>query len=200
MPDYAGPITRLIQQLKRLPGVGQKSAERMAFHIMNAWSREDSQALADAVLEVKEKIGYCSVCNNITDVDPCYYCSDVTRNPKLLCVVQQPHNIVAVERTRQYNGYYYVLLGALSPLSGIGPDQLRIKGLIEKLKSGLVEEIILATNPNVEGEATAVYISKILKPLGVKVTRIAMGIPVGSDLDYADEVTMSKALEGRREL
>jgi recombination protein RecR len=200
MPDYAEPIARLIQNLKRLPSVGQKSAERMAFHIMNTWSREDAQGLADAVLEVKDKIGYCSICNNITDVDPCHYCSNPSRSPKLVCVVQLPHNIMAIEKTRQFNGHYHVLMGALSPLSGVGPDQLRIKGLLERLKSGLIEEIILATNPNTEGEATAVYLSKLLKPLGVKVTRIAMGIPVGSDLDYADEVTMSKALEGRRDL
>ena len=200
MPDYAEPIARLIQHLKRLPGVGQKTAERMAFHILNSWSKQEVQGLAEALLDIKEKIGYCSICNNITDVDPCNFCSDPSRSAKQVCVVQQPHNIVAVEKTRQYNGSYHVLLGALSPLSGVGPDQLRIKGLLERLKSGTVEEIILATNPNVEGEATAVYLSKLLKPLGVKVTRIAMGIPVGSDIDYADEVTMSKALEGRREL
>ena len=200
MPDYAEPIVRLIQQLKRLPGVGQKSAERMAFHLFHSWSKEEAQALADALQDVKEKVGYCSICNNMTDVDPCSYCSNPSRDPRLLCVVQQPNSIVAVEKTRQYNGYYHVLLGALSPLSGVGPDQLRIKGLIERLKAGKIEEVIVATNPNVEGEATAVYLSKLLKPLGVKVTRIAMGIPVGSDLEYADEVTMSKALEGRREL
>ena len=200
MPDYAEPIVRLIQQLKRLPGVGQKSAERMAFHFLHSWSKEEARALADAVLDVKEKVGYCSICNNITDVDPCSYCANPSRDPRLLCVVQQPNDIVAVEKTREYNGYYHVLLGALSPLSGVGPDQLRIKGLIERLKAGKIQEVIMATNPNVEGEATAVYLSKLLKPLGVKVTRIAMGVPVGSDLEYADEVTMSKALEGRREL
>ncbi len=200
MPDYAEPIVRLIQQLKRLPGVGQKSAERMAFHFLHSWSKEEARALADAVLDVKEKVGYCSICNNITDVDPCRYCANLSRDPRLLCVVQQPNDIVAVEKTREYNGYYHVLLGALSPLSGVGPDQLRIKGLIERLKAGKIQEVIMATNPNVEGEATAVYLSKLLKPLGVKVTRIAMGVPVGSDLEYADEVTMSKALEGRREL
>ncbi len=200
MPDYAEPIVRLIQQLKRLPGVGQKSAERMAFHFLHSWSKEEARALADAVLDVKEKVGYCSICNNITDVDPCSYCANPSRDPHLMCVVQQPNDIVAVERTREYNGYYHVLLGALSPLSGVGPDQLRIKGLIERLKAGKIQEVIVATNPNVEGEATAVYLSKLLKPLGVKVTRIAMGVPVGSDLEYADEVTMSKALEGRREL
>ncbi len=200
MPDYAEPVARLIQHLKRMPGIGQKSAERIAFHILNSWSREEAQGLAEALLEIKDKIGYCSICNNITDVDPCNFCSNPSRNPRQVCVVQQPHNIVTVEKTRQYNGSYHVLLGALSPLSGVGPDQLRIKSLIERLKTGTVEEIIIATNPNVEGEATAVYLSKLLKPLGVKVTRIATGIPVGSDLDYADEVTMSRALEGRREL
>ncbi len=200
MPDYAEPINRLIQHLKRFPGVGQKSAERMAFHILNSWTKEETQALSEALQDVKEKIGYCSVCNNITDVDPCGYCSNPGRSAKVVCVVQQPHNIVTIEKTRQYNGQYHVLLGALSPLSGVGPDQLRIKNLIERLKPGTIEEVIVATNPNVEGEATAVYLSKLLKPLGVKVTRIAMGIPVGSDLEYADEVTMTKALEGRREL
>jgi len=198
MPDYAEPIARLIQQLKRLPSIGQKSAERMAFAIMNTWSRDDAQALAEAIVEVKDKIGYCSICNNITDVDPCQYCTNPGRDPRMICVVQQPHNIIAVEKTRQYNGQYHVLLGALSALSGIGPEQLRIKSLLERIKQGTVEEIIVATNPNVEGEATAVYLSKLLKPLGVTVSRIAMGIPVGSDLDYADEVTMSKAMEGRR--
>ena len=172
----------------------------MAFHFLHSWSKEEARALADAVLDVKEKVGYCSICNNITDVDPCSYCANPSRDPRLLCVVQQPNDIVAVEKTREYNGYYHVLLGALSPLSGVGPDQLRIKGLIERLKAGKIQEVIMATNPNVEGEATAVYLSKLLKPLGVKVTRIAMGVPVGSDLEYADEVTMSKALEGRREL
>src|SRR5512140_3680835 len=200
MPDYAEPIARLIQHLKRLPSIGQKSAERMVFHIMNNWSRDEAQALADALIEVKDKIGYCSICNNITDVDPCQYCTNPDRNQKIVVVVQLPHNIVPVEKTRQFNGLYHVLMGALSPLSGIGPDQLRIKSLIERLRAGTIEEVIIATNPNVEGEATAVYLSKLLKPLGVKVSRIAMGIPVGSDLDYADEVTMTKALEGRREL
>lgn len=200
MPDYAEPINRLVQILKRMPGIGQKSAERIAFHILNVWTKDDAQAMAEALVDVKDKIGYCSVCNNITDVDPCIYCANPVRNQRVICVVQQPHNIIAVEKTRQYSGAYHVLGGALSPLTGVGPDQLRIKSLIERLKNGAVEEIIIATNPNVEGEATAVYLSKLLKPLGVKVTRIATGIPVGSDLDYADEVTMSKALEGRREL
>ena len=200
MSDYAEPIARLIQCLKRLPGVGQKSAERMAFHVLHSWSKQETQELGEALLDVKEKMGYCSICNNMTDVDPCSYCSDPSRDARLLCVVQQPHSIVAVEKTRQYSGGYHVLLGALSPLSGVGPEQLRIKGLIERLKAGKIEEVIMATNPNVEGEATAVYLSKLLKPLGLKVTRIAMGVPVGSDLEYADEVTMSKALEGRREL
>ncbi len=200
MPDYAEPINRLIERLKRLPAIGQKSAERITFHILNAWTKDDVEGLAQALLDVKEKIGYCSICNNITDVDPCNFCANPARNQKQVCVVQQPHNILAVEKTRGYNGTYHVLMGALSPLSGIGPDQLRIKGLLERLKPGTIEEIILATNPNTEGEATAVYLSKLLKPLGVKVTRIATGIPVGSDLDYADEVTMSKAMEGRREL
>ena len=158
------------------------------------------RSLAAAVRDAKEQIRECSVCNNITDTDPCLYCSSATRNRKLICVIEEPHNILAVEKTRQFNGLYHVLGGALSPLQGIGPDRLKIKSLIERLKSGEVEEIILATNPTAEGEATAVYVSKLLKPLGVRVTRIGVGIPVGSDLEYADEVTMLKAMEGRRDL
>ena len=199
MSKFAEPMTRLIDQLKKLPGVGSKSAQRLAFHILRS-SEDDAEALASAVRDVKANLRLCSVCNNITDVDPCRFCTNPARNQKVVCVVQQPHSIVAIEKTRMFHGAYHVLMGALSPLSGVGPDQLRIKNLLERLKAGTVEEIIIATNPNVEGEATAVYLSKLLKPLGVKVTRIAMGIPVGSDLDYADEVTMTKALEGRREM
>jgi recombination protein RecR len=199
MPDFAEPITRLVEQLKKLPGIGQKSAQRLAFYILRH-SADDAYALAAAIRDAKEKIRQCSVCNNITDTDPCLYCTGPTRDRKIICVVEEPHNIVAVEKTRQFSGLYHVLGGALSPIQGIGPDQLKIKSLIERLKGATVEEIIIATNPTAEGEATAVYLSKLLKPLGVKVTRIAMGIPVGSDLEYADEITMLKAMEGRREL
>lgn len=199
MPDYAPTITKLIDELKRLPGIGQKTAQRLAFHLLRE-DREQALALAEAIREAKEKIRECSVCNNITDTDPCQYCTSVTRSRGTICVVEEPPNIVAVEKTRQYNGLYHVLGGALSPLQGVGPEQLKIKSLIERLKGGQVEEIILATNPTAEGEATAVYLSKLIKPLGVRVTRIAMGIPVGSDLEYADEVTMMKAMEGRRDL
>jgi recombination protein RecR len=199
MPDFAEPITRLIDELKRLPGIGQKTAQRLAFHILRA-DLEEATALADAIRTAKEKIRECSICNNITDVDPCFYCTSATRNHKVICVVEAPHNIVAVEKTRQFSGLYHALGGALSPLQGVGPEQLKIKSLIERLKGGTVEEIIVATNPTAEGEATAVYISKLIKPLGIRVTRIGVGIPVGSDLEYADEITMLKAMEGRRDL
>jgi recombination protein RecR len=199
MPDYSPSITRLIDELKHLPGIGQKTAQRLAFHLLRA-DREQALALADAIREAKEKIRECSVCNNITDTDPCYFCTSVTRSKKTICVIEDAPNIAAIEKTREYNGMYHVLGGALSPLQGRGPEQLKIKSLIERLKGGTVEEIIIATNPTAEGEATAVYLSKLIKPLGVRVTRIAMGIPVGSDLEYADEVTMVKAMEGRREL
>ncbi len=199
MPDFAEPITRLVEQLRKLPGIGQKTAQRLAFHILRR-PPEDALALAEALRDAKEKIRQCSVCNNITDADPCLYCTGASRDRKVICVVEEPHNIIAVEKTRTFNGMYHVLGGALSPIQGIGPDQLKIRSLIERLKGGTVEEIIIATNPTAEGEATAVYLSKLLKPLGVRVTRIGMGIPVGSDLEYADEITMLKALEGRREL
>ncbi len=199
MPDFAEPITRLVEQLRKLPGIGQKTAQRLAFHILRRPS-EDAFALAEAIRDAKEKIRQCSVCNNITDTDPCLYCTGASRDRKVICVVEEPHNIVAVEKTRTFSGMYHVLGGALSPIQGIGPDQLKIRSLIERLKAGTVEEIIIATNPTAEGEATAVYLSKLLKPLGVRVTRIGMGIPVGSDLEYADEITMLKAMEGRREL
>ncbi len=199
MPDYALSVSRLIDELKRLPGIGQKTAQRLAFYLLRV-DREQAMALSDAIREAKEKIRECSICNNITDTDPCFYCSSPTRNRKTICVIEEPPNILAVEKTRQFSGLYHVLGGALSPLQGVGPDQLKIKSLIERLKGGAVEEIIIATNPTAEGEATAVYLSKLIKPLGVRVTRIAMGIPVGSDLEYADEVTMLKAMEGRRDL
>jgi recombination protein RecR len=199
MPDFAEPLERLIQEFKRLPGIGQKSAQRIAFHFLRA-SREDAERLAQAVIDVKDKLVVCAVCNNIADAETCTYCRDPHRDHSVICVVEEPHNIVPVETTRQFEGLYHVLHGAISPLRGIGPEQLRIRSLLERLQGGEVREIIIATNPTVEGEATATYLSRLLKPLGVKVTRIAMGIPVGSDLDFADEVTMSKSLENRREM
>jgi len=199
MPDFAEPLARLITEFKRLPGIGQKSAQRIAFHVLRA-GREDAEHLAQAILEVKDKLGLCSVCHNISESDLCTYCSDANRDPRVVCVVEEPHNIVGIETTRQFEGRYHVLHGALSPLRGIGPDSLKIKGLVERIGQGEIQEVIVATNPTVEGEATAVYLARLLKPLGVKVTRIAMGIPVGSDLEFADEVTISKAMEGRREM
>jgi recombination protein RecR len=199
MPNFAEPMTRLIDELKKLPGVGSKSAQRLAFHILRS-SEEDAEALAAAVRDVKAKLRLCSVCNNITDVDPCVYCSNPTRNQRLVCVVEEPTNIAAVEKTRHFNGAYHVLHGSISPLHGVGPEQLRLSNLFRRIDAGEVDEVILATNPTVEGEATAVYISQQIRRPGVKVTRIATGIPVGSDIEYADEVTMLKAMEGRREL
>jgi recombination protein RecR len=199
MPDFAAPVERLIDALKHLPGIGQKTAQRLAFHLLRA-SQEEAMALSDAIRAAKEKIRECSTCGNITDTNPCLYCVGPTRNHKTICVVEEAHNILAIEKTRTYSGMYHVLGGSLSPLQGRGPDQLRIKPLVERLKEGSVEEIIMATNPTAEGEATAVYLSKLLKPLGVRVSRIGVGIPVGADLEYADEITMMKAMEGRREL
>jgi len=199
MPDFAEPLARLIDALKRLPGIGQKSAQRIAFHVLRT-GREDAEHLAQALLDVKDKLGLCRLCNNISDSDLCLYCRDAARDPKVVCVVEEPTNIVGIETTRQYEGRYHVLHGALSPLRGIGPESLKIKSLVERIGQGEIQEVIVATNPTVEGEATAVYLARLLKPLGVKVTRIAMGVPVGSDLEFADEVTMSKAMEGRREM
>jgi recombination protein RecR len=199
MPDFAEPLERLIREVKRLPGIGQKSAQRIAFHILRA-PREDVERLAAALIDVKEKLGLCAECNNISDAELCPFCRDPHRDRRKICVVEEPHNILPVETTRIYDGLYHVLHGSISPLRGIGPEQLRIRELLQRLEKGEVEEVILATNPTVEGEATAVYLARLLKPLGVKVTRIAMGIPVGSDLEYADEVTMSKSLENRREI
>jgi recombination protein RecR len=199
MPDFAEPLARLINEFKRLPGIGQKSAQRIAFHVLRA-GRDDAEHLAQAILDVKDKLGLCSVCNNIADSDVCQYCRDTNRDARVVCVIEEPHNIVGIETTRQFNGRYHVLHGSLSPLRGVGPESLKIKGLVERIGQGEIEEVIVATNPTVEGEATAVYLARLLKPLGVKVTRIAMGIPVGSDLEFADEVTMSKSLEGRREM
>ena len=199
MREYAAPLARLIDELKRLPGIGQKSAQRIAFHLERA-PREDVQRLAEALLDAKDKIRLCSVCNNLTESDPCEYCSDPKRDPEVLCVVETPYNVISVEKAHEFRGRYHVLHGALSPLQGIGPEQLKLKNLIDRLKDGTVRELIMATSPTVEGEATAVYLAKLVKPLGVKVSRIAMGIPVGSDLEFADEVTMLRALEGRREM
>jgi recombination protein RecR len=199
MPDFAEPLARLIDALKHLPGIGQKSAQRIAFHVLRA-GRDDAQHLAQALLDVKDKLGLCRLCNNISESDLCLYCRDAGRDPKVVCVVEEPTNIVGIETTRQYEGRYHVLHGSLSPLRGIGPESLKIKGLVERIGQGEIQEVIVATNPTVEGEATAVYLARLLKPLGVKVSRIAMGVPVGSDLEFADEVTMSKAMEGRREM
>lgn len=199
MPDFAEPLSRLVEEFRRLPGIGQKSAQRIAFHLLRA-SKEDAFRLARAVVDVKEKLGLCKICNNVSDGELCPYCSNPNREQTVICVVEEPPNILPIETTRTFNGLYHVLHGSISPLRGIGPEQLKIKSLLERLQTGETQEIILATNPTVEGEATAAYLSRLLKPLGIRVTRIAMGIPVGSDLEYADEVSMSKSLENRREL
>ena len=192
------PLTRLIEELQRLPGIGPKGAQRLAFFMLKA-PREQADRLAAAVRELKERVTYCSICNAITDTDPCAYCRSDERDHSIICVVEEPQNVTAVEKSREFKGVYHVLMGALSPLQGIGPDDLKIRGLLTRISDG-VNEVILATNPNVDGEATAIYLARLLKPLGVRVTRIAMGVPVGSDLEYADEVTRHKALEGRREV
>ncbi len=197
--SYPEPLLRLIEQLQKLPGIGPKSAQRLAFHVLKA-PQEDAVRLGEALREVKERVHHCSVCSNITDTDPCIYCSRPDRNQAIICVVEEPGNVEAIEKTRDFRGAYHVLMGTLSPLQGIGPDALRIKPLLARVAAGTVEEVILATNPTVEGEATAIYLARLLKPLGVRVTRIGMGVPVGSDLEYADEVTMTRALEGRREM
>ena len=198
MPDFAEPLARLITELKRLPGIGQKSAQRIAFHILRA-AREEAEHLSAAILDVKDKLGFCRVCNNISESDLCLYCRDANRDGKVVCVVEEPHNIVGIETTRQFEGRYHVLHGALSPLDGVGPDQIKLKELLGRLGHG-VEEVIVATDPTVEGEATALYITRLVKPLGVKVTRIAQGVPMGGDLEYADQVTLARALQGRREM
>ncbi len=199
MSRFAEPMARLIEELKKLPGVGTKSAQRFAFHILRS-SDADADGLAEAIRQLKASLRLCSVCNNITDVDPCTYCSSATRNQRLVCVVEEPTNITAIEKTRSFNGVYHVLHGALSPIHGVGPEHLRISNLSKRLQDGALDEVIIATNPTVEGEATAVYLSKLVKQHGVRVTRIATGVPAGSDIEYADEVTISKAMEGRREI
>ena len=194
-----GPLVKLSEQLQRLPGIGAKSAQRLAFHLLRQ-PRVEVDALIDAVRDLKEQVTYCSVCSNITDTDPCFYCTDASRDPTVICVVEDPNNVAVIENTKEFKGKYHVLMGALSPLQGIGPDDLKIKSLLERVSESDVTEVILATNPNVEGEATALYLAKLLKPLGVQVSRPAIGLPVGSDLEYVDEVTMYKAMTGRREI
>ena len=197
MSRYAEPMARLIEELKKLPGVGAKSAQRFAFHILRS-SNEDATALAEAVQGLKASLRLCSICNNITDVDPCAYCASPVRNQRLVCVVEEPTSIGAVERTRGYLGVYHVLHGTLSPLHGVGPDQLRVQTLLTRVERGEVDEVILATSPTLEGEATANWLASALRNSQVRVTRIATGVPAGSDIEYADEVTMARALEGRR--
>ncbi|HLY39958.1 MAG TPA: recombination mediator RecR [Terracidiphilus sp.] len=199
MSRFAEPMARLIDELKKLPGVGTKTAQRYAFHILRS-TDEDATSLADAVRGVRESLRLCSICNNITDVDPCIYCASPTRNQRLVCVVEEPTSIGSIERTRGYNGVYHVLHGTLSPLHGVGPDQLRTRTLIQRVERGEIDEIIMATSPTLEGEATANWLASALRTTPVKITRIATGVPAGSDIEYADEVTMARALEGRREL
>lgn len=195
------PLTlqNLVDQFRRLPGIGAKSAQRLAFHVLKT-PREDAERLCDAIRDVKDRVTYCSICTNITDIDPCVFCANPARDHHVICVVEEPQNVQVIERSGGFRGTYHVLMGAISPLQGVGPDDLKIKELLARLTTDQVTEIILATSPNVEGEATAIYLARLLKPLGVRVTRIAMGIPVGSDLEYADELTMGRAMEGRREV
>ncbi|WP_324825000.1 recombination mediator RecR [Sinanaerobacter sp. ZZT-01] len=199
MKHYARPLAKLISELSKLPGIGGKSAQRLAFHIL-AMEEKEVNLLAESIIDAKKNMRYCSICGNLTDIDPCSYCSDTARDPKTICVVESPRDVMAMERIREFHGFYHVLHGAISPMDGIGPEDINLKSLILRLQKNDVHEVILATNPNIEGEATAMYISKLIKPSGIKVSRIAHGIPVGGDLEYADEVTLSKAMEGRREL
>lgn len=197
MNYYGNPVSRLIEELSKLPGIGGKSAQRLAFHIINM-PEENALSLAQAITEAKNNIKYCSVCCNLTDSDICPVCSDPSRNKNIIMVVEDPRDMAAYERTNEFKGLYHILHGAVSPMNGIGPGELKIKELLNRLKDEETEEIIIATNPNVEGEATAMYLSRIIKPLGIKVSRIAHGVPVGGDLEYVDEVTLSRALEGRQ--
>lgn len=192
-------LQNLVDHFRKLPGIGAKSAQRLAFHVLKT-PREDAERLCDAIREVKDRMTYCSVCTNITDIDPCVYCANAARDHHVICVVEEPQNVQVIERSGGFRGTYHVLMGAISPLQGVGPDDLKIKELLARLSGDQVTEIILATSPTVEGEATAIYLARLLKPLGIRVTRIAMGIPVGSDLEYADELTMGRAMEGRREV
>lgn len=199
MRHYARPIARLVDELNKLPGIGPKTAQRLAYHLVTG-SKQNARALAEAVVDARERTIYCSVCCTITDTDPCRLCSDPARDPTTLCIVEEPKDVFVLERTREFKGRYHVLHGAISPMDGIGPQELKITELLARLRTGDIEEVILATDPNIEGEATAMYIARLLKPLGLKVTRMAHGMPVGGDLEYVDEVTLTKALQGRREL
>lgn len=199
MGNLAEPVERLIENFKKLPGIGAKSAQRMAFHILKM-EPEGAEQLAHAIVDMRTRIHHCTTCGNLTDIDPCHFCTHPGRNDRLLCIVEESHNILPIENTHEFNGRYHVLMGAISPLKGVGPDQLNVKSLLARLQEHSIDEIIVATNPNVEGETTALYISRLVKPLDIKVTRLAMGLPMGGDLDYADTVTMSKALEGRRQI
>jgi recombination protein RecR len=194
----AAPVARLIEELHRLPGIGPKSAQRLAYHLLRA-TNEEARALADAILEVKERIKLCSVCQDTTDVDPCNRCTDESRDRNVICVVEEPLDILAIERTRAHHGLYHVLHGSISPMDGIGPEQLKVRELLERLRDGAVKEVIMATNPNLEGEATSMYVSRLLQPIGVRVTRLARGLPMGGDLEYADDLTLARALENRQE-
>jgi recombination protein RecR len=198
MKQYPGPVGRLIGELSKLPGIGQKTARRLSFYLLGR-PKQEVKELAEAITDARENTKYCSVCNNLTEKDPCEYCTSEERDQKTICVVESPKDVIAMERTGEYNGLYHVLHGAISPMDGIGPDEIEIKNLLPRLKEG-IEEVIVATDPNAEGDATAMYIAKLLKPLDVEVTRIAHGLPVGGDLEFADEITLSKALEGRREI
>ena len=199
MQAYTGPISRLIEEFSKLPGVGRKTAQRLAFHVINM-NTNDVESLSKAIIDAKREIKYCSICCNITDTDPCSMCSNKNRDSSVICVVEDPRDVAAMERTREFKGKYHVLNGVISPMDGIGPDMIKIKELIVRLGNEDVKELIMATNPTIEGEATAMYIARLLKPMGIKVTRIAHGLPVGGDLEYADDVTITKALEGRREI
>lgn len=199
MSQYAKPLANLIRELSRLPGIGGKTAQRLAFHILSM-QEKDAKSLAESIVRAKNEMNFCSICGNLTDTDPCSICTNKARNGKVICVVEQPRDVIAMERMKEYHGMYHVLNGAISPMDGIGPEDINLKELIVRLQKEDVEEVILATNPTIEGEATAMYIARLIKPAGIRVTRIAHGIPVGGDLEYADEVTLSKAIEGRVEL
>lgn len=199
MRQYPKPLNKLINELSRLPGIGGKTAQRLAFHILSM-SDGDAFRLSDSIREAKEQMRYCSVCGNLTDVDPCAICSDTDRDPSVICVVESPRDVIAMEKIREFKGYYHILHGTISPMDGIGPDDINLKSLVLRLQDERVQELIIATNPTIEGEATAMYIARLIKPSGIKVSRIAHGIPVGGDLEYADEVTLLKAVEGRRQL